>query len=499
MSVRDQVTDRDFLIDSGADHCVHQAGAADRAHVDSESLVAANGSIIRSLGRRIILLKFGDCTFTYEFILNDLILPILGADFFIDNQLVIDLANKKLVNPYSSSAIYARQDMSSNIRLNRICATAFKALFDAFPGLCTPKFHAQDVKHQTRHHIVTTGPPLHASARRLHEEKLEIARKSFAEMEELGICRRSDFPLSSPPYTGLPGIQYSCLSSRYCQCLHFRLYHVTPADYEDFVAILLRAKRAFNWIGDGGNAYNSLLQTIRRSKSCKRELWQKVSSAQNQQNGLENHPQSGIVRCYDVGGPGQDRGAPGLDPDHVCQDWTGKADKARTLMPSGKAGGKTAASPTSFSLSPKPAAPLKKKNDFIKRQLERLAVLEDEKRQQQAGREATLTQTGRFVQPQWHGQHGLNCMDSESMCSPCMVMETWRAFHSQDGPGGSRNALGQVLFPANVATRSTRSEAAGIVSLHLPYAANTLVDNGIALWNKFPALREASTKRMASN
>eukprot|EP00095_Tigriopus_kingsejongensis_P002678 maker-scaffold1259_size52279-snap-gene-0.10 protein:Tk02678 transcript:maker-scaffold1259_size52279-snap-gene-0.10-mRNA-1 annotation:"anionic trypsin-1 precursor" len=80
-----------------------------------------------------------------------------------------------------------------------------------------------------------------------------------------------------------------------------------------------------------------------------------------------------------------------------------------------------------------------------------------------------------------------------------MAMETWRAFHSQDGPDGSRNALGQVLFPSNVATRSTRSEAAGVVSPHLPYATNTLVDNGIAMWNKFPALREASTKGMASN
>eukprot|EP00095_Tigriopus_kingsejongensis_P004362 snap_masked-scaffold57_size444674-processed-gene-1.2 protein:Tk04362 transcript:snap_masked-scaffold57_size444674-processed-gene-1.2-mRNA-1 annotation:"zinc finger protein 569-like" len=64
---------------------------------------------------------------------------------------------------------------------------------------------------------------------------------------------------------------------------------------------------------------------------------------------------------------------------------------------------------------------------------------------------------------------------------------------------GSRNALGQVLFPSNVATRSTRSEAAGVVSPHLPYATNTLVDNGIAMWNKFTALREASTKWMASN
>eukprot|EP00095_Tigriopus_kingsejongensis_P003698 maker-scaffold1581_size34907-snap-gene-0.8 protein:Tk03698 transcript:maker-scaffold1581_size34907-snap-gene-0.8-mRNA-1 annotation:"rna-directed dna polymerase from mobile element jockey-like" len=63
-----------------------------------------------------------------------------------------------------------------------------------------------------------------------------------------------------------------------------------------------------------------------------------------------------------------------------------------------------------------------------------------------------------------------------------VAMETWRAFRSQDGPDGSRNALGQVLFPSNVATRSTRSEAAGVVSPHLPFAANTLVDNGIAMW-----------------
>eukprot|EP00095_Tigriopus_kingsejongensis_P003058 snap_masked-scaffold101_size371023-processed-gene-1.3 protein:Tk03058 transcript:snap_masked-scaffold101_size371023-processed-gene-1.3-mRNA-1 annotation:"hypothetical protein COCSUDRAFT_43923" len=35
-----------------------------------------------------------------------------------------------------------------------------------------------------------------------------------------------------------------------------------------------------------------------------------------------------------------------------------------------------------------------------------------------------------------------------------VAMETWQAFQSQDGLSGSRNALGQVLFPSNVATRS---------------------------------------------
>eukprot|EP00095_Tigriopus_kingsejongensis_P003946 maker-scaffold1093_size63167-snap-gene-0.14 protein:Tk03946 transcript:maker-scaffold1093_size63167-snap-gene-0.14-mRNA-1 annotation:"ferric-chelate reductase 1 homolog isoform x1" len=94
----------------------------------------------------------------------------------------------------------------------------------------------------------------------------------------------------------------------------------------------------------------------------------------------------------------------------------------------------------------------------------------------------------------WAGLSSLNELPVHAV-----AMEKWRAFHSQDGPDGSRNALGQVLFPSNVATRSTRSETAGVVSPHLPYAANTLVDNGIAMWNKFPALREASTKRMASS
>eukprot|EP00095_Tigriopus_kingsejongensis_P001661 maker-scaffold670_size114954-snap-gene-0.19 protein:Tk01661 transcript:maker-scaffold670_size114954-snap-gene-0.19-mRNA-1 annotation:"dual specificity mitogen-activated protein kinase kinase 5-like" len=101
------------------------------------------------------------------------------------------------------------------------------------------------------------------------------------------------------------------------------------------------------------------------------------------------------------------------------------------------------------------------------------------------------------IQPLLEKEAGLSSLNELTVHA--VAMETWRAFNSQDGPDGSRNALGQVLFPSNVDTRSTRSETAGVVSQHLPYAANTLVDNRIAMWNKFPALREASTKRMASN
>jgi hypothetical protein len=34
-----------------------------------------------------------------------------------------------------------------------------------------------------------------------------------------------------------------------------------------------------------------------------------------------------------------------------------------------------------------------------------------------------------------------------SLAIHALAMETWKAFHSSDGPNGSRNALGNVIFP----------------------------------------------------
>jgi hypothetical protein len=81
-----------------------------------------------------------------------------------------------------------------------------------------------------------------------------------------------------------------------------------------------------------------------------------------------------------------------------------------------------------------------------------------------------------------------------------LAMETWKAYHSSDGPNGSRNALGNVLFPPTVGgptSRPSRSATAGIVSRPLPWMANTFADHAISLWNKHPALRQAGTRHAA--
>ena len=68
-------------------------------------------------------------------------------------------------------------------------------------------FHASDENlHGVEHHLTTTGPPVFARARRLHDEQLAVAKAAFKKMEDLGIIRKANSPWSSPLHiTPKPG------------------------------------------------------------------------------------------------------------------------------------------------------------------------------------------------------------------------------------------------------------------------------------------------------
>ena len=51
---------------------------------------------------------------------------------------------------------------------------------------------------------------------------------------------------------------------RYCNMLHYRLFQITPADYDEFVNYLFHARMAFTWSCDGMTSFNHLLGTIKR-------------------------------------------------------------------------------------------------------------------------------------------------------------------------------------------------------------------------------------------
>ena len=123
--------------------------------------------------------------------------PILGASFFTNEGLLIDLQNQRLVSDSGARfpAVASRQHGINGLRLPT--SGPYEVLLESFPSLLTPNYTGE-VRHKVQHYIQTTGRPLHARPRRLEGEKLRIAKEEFLKMEALGIVRRSDSPWASP-------------------------------------------------------------------------------------------------------------------------------------------------------------------------------------------------------------------------------------------------------------------------------------------------------------
>ena len=85
-----------FLVDSGADVSVYPASDRERQCPSGSLLTAANGTNIQTFGSKEILLCFLGLQVKHSFILADVKRPILGADFFLAQTLLIDIPRRCL-------------------------------------------------------------------------------------------------------------------------------------------------------------------------------------------------------------------------------------------------------------------------------------------------------------------------------------------------------------------------------------------------------------------
>lgn len=91
-----------------------------------------------------------------------------------------------------------------------------------------------------------------------------------------------------------------------------------------------------------------------------------------------------------------------------------------------------------------------------------------------------------------------------TIAAKAMAGETWKAFHSSDGPNGDRNLLGASMFGSrkpsnnlNPSSRQTRFTADGKVIVPLR-GENTFTTHAVSLWNMSAELRDATSKTMAT-
>jgi len=201
--LRDKLTGRDFLIDTGAQVSLIPATVADRRmpSLAAPKLSAANGSTITSYGVRTTHVSLGGRRMPVTLIVADVRRPILGADFLRRHNLLVDLRGQRLLdaksfNSYACSVVtsYATIAPVTTSRQN----TYHSLLHTEFPQLLTPTFNAGQPSHGVFHHIPTQGRPVHSKARRLPPDKLAVAKEEFLEMERLGIIRKSRSPWASP-------------------------------------------------------------------------------------------------------------------------------------------------------------------------------------------------------------------------------------------------------------------------------------------------------------
>ena len=163
------------------------------------ALVAANGSSIKTYGKRTVTIELPVGRFRWTFVLANVSKPLLGADFLRANFLLIDMQHYRLVNARSFTSTPLCKTNILAPRLNAIStSTNAYAQLAEFSQISTPQFFQIQPKHNVQHFIVTQGPPVHSRARRLSPEKLALAKQEFNKMLDMGIIRRSSSPWASP-------------------------------------------------------------------------------------------------------------------------------------------------------------------------------------------------------------------------------------------------------------------------------------------------------------
>ena len=190
-----------YLIDTGAAVSVLPKSCANGiSDADSLPLVAANNTTINTYGNCKRVVDVGlKREYPWTFIVADVKQPIIGADFLIHYNLLVDLRSRCLRDMRTGLAIAASLSSIKPLSLNRVdtVQNEYTKLLGQFPELTRPTTKGETVKHGITHKIVTKGHPVFARPRRLAPDKLVTAKREFDEMIKLGVIEPSDSKWSS--------------------------------------------------------------------------------------------------------------------------------------------------------------------------------------------------------------------------------------------------------------------------------------------------------------
>lgn len=201
LKIADTITNRSFLIDTGADvSVIPKDSNLVRVKPTTIRLFAANGTPIKVYGEALLKVSLGlRREFLWSFLIADVTTGIIGADFVSHYDLLIDLKRHRLIDNTTKLETMAVLTPTRHFSIKTFSKTSpFAELLNDFPSITQLAPPGTVSKSSIVHRIETTGQPTFARPRRLAPDKLMAARTEFENLMKLGICRPSSSSWASP-------------------------------------------------------------------------------------------------------------------------------------------------------------------------------------------------------------------------------------------------------------------------------------------------------------
>ena len=189
-----------FLVDTGADVSALPANFKSYAFPLDVKLTAANNTPIRSYGCVATTLSFSNLhrAFKAKFVVADVTTPILGADFFKENRLLIDVNNRKLLDAETKLSINLCHCNTLKTQKNAL-STIDPALLDILQSNAAVfDVHAPRPVPSITFTIDNSEVPKAARPYRLSPDKVLAAKHEIQKEIELGRMKRSSSQYASP-------------------------------------------------------------------------------------------------------------------------------------------------------------------------------------------------------------------------------------------------------------------------------------------------------------
>lgn len=200
LAITDKKDGITYLIDTGADMSVIPKRLVRGALQPTDfQLFTANNTVIKTYGNRTRVLDLGlRRPFRWQFIVADVVQPIVGADFLAHHGILPDLKNRRLIDELTSLKVTARLAVGKHTKIatiNEDCR--IKELLSKYIEITRPTA-LKKTTHNVKHYIATKGQPTAERPRRLTPAKYAAAKREFETMLAQGICQPSSSQWASP-------------------------------------------------------------------------------------------------------------------------------------------------------------------------------------------------------------------------------------------------------------------------------------------------------------